>query len=154
MRTIMTSQTSTFEGKSDAFFLSEYACLRKEIELLLDDYRSLERYAVVAIGVTWGWLIDKKTPVWTFTIPCLFAILGAVRAYGIHKAFGELRRYVRTIEAAFLTKDGPLGWEHFHERTGSVKGAYLFWSALILSTIGLAIFVYFHPFAPIVPPHP
>lgn len=49
----MTSPTSTFEGKSDAFFLGEYACLRKEIELLLDDYRSLERYAVVAIGVTW-----------------------------------------------------------------------------------------------------
>jgi len=88
----MATPPTIFSQRSEDFHLSEYACLRKEIELVLKDYRALERNAVVAIGISWGWLYDKKAPAWVFCIPCLFAILGSIRAYGIAQTFGVLGR--------------------------------------------------------------
>src|ERR1700722_16814144 len=121
-----------FSEKSDAFYLSEYACLRKEIELLLEDYRTLERNVVFAVGISWAWLIGKNAPVfWIFIIPFVFAVLGTVRATGIHTSFRKLRNYIQTLESAFIKSGGPTGWEHYPDRARSMMGAATFWGILI-----------------------
>jgi hypothetical protein len=135
----MAPSPGIFASKSPEFHLSEYACLRKEVELMLEDYHALERNVVIAVGITWGWLYDKCALPWMFCIPCLFAILGAIRAKGISGAFGKLRGYLIEIEIAFWSTDGPEGWEHFHKDTGFSKGAVPFWSILILATLVVAV---------------
>ena|ERR1700728_1135190 len=142
----MPTPEGTFTAKSEDFHLQEYACLRKEIELVLKDYRALERNIVIAVGVSWGWLYDKKTPSWMFCIPILFAVLGSVRAMGVVETFRTLHRYLLEIEDAFKKPDGPEGWEHFHKnKTGFSRGAVAFWVIIILATLGVAVFFFFHP---------
>jgi len=144
-RTDMTEPVGTFHARSEEFHLSEYACLRSEIELVLKDYRELERNIVIAVGVTWAWLYHEKMAAWAFCIPCVFAILGALRAKGVNSAFGVLHKYILKLESAFHRQGGPQGWEHEHLQTGFAKGSGAFWLILIVVTIAVAIFVFYHP---------
>jgi hypothetical protein len=125
------------------FYLKEYECLRREIEWLLGDYRSLERNAAIAVGLSWAWLFEKKdtVPGWSWLFPCLFAILGAIRATGIMKSFTALGEYISKIEDAFSSIEDPGGWEHGKPRPfGSSRFAGAFWALLILSTLVVAYF--------------
>jgi len=126
---------------SKDFYLKEYECLRKEIEWMLKDYRSLERNVVIAVGVTWGWLFEhnKALPRWAWLIPCLFAALGSIRAAGIMKAFGNFRTYIVKIEDAFSSHGDPGGWNRFHPKNiGTSRMAGVFWAVLILATVLVA----------------
>lgn len=130
-----------YGGKSDEFHLKEYECLRREIEVILQDTRSLEKYIVVTIGAIWAWLHSIKSADWMWCIPCVFAILGATRAFGINKSFEVFHAYILKLEESFSKTGTPEGWEHFLEThdTGFSKGSVLFWVLLILSTIIVAI---------------
>jgi hypothetical protein len=137
----MSHTSGVYGGKSEEFHLMEYECLRREIEVVLQDTRSLEKYIVVAIGAIWAWLHSIKTADWMWCIPCLFAILGAIRAFGINKSFGVFHMYILKLEEAYVKTGAPEGWEHFIEKhdTGYGKGSVLFWTLLILATIVVAI---------------
>jgi len=129
---------------SKEFYLKEYECLRKEIEWLLGESRALERNVVIAVGVTWGWLVDRSltshVPKWAWLIPCLFAGLGALRARGMIKQFGVLHEYLERTESAFSSDGDPGGWEHFARRGWTAKSTFLFWLFLILATFGVALY--------------
>lgn len=88
----------TYASDSKEFHLKEYECLRKEFEWLLEASRSLERNVVIAVGVTWGWLLDKPStlqlPKWVWFTPCLFAGLGSLRYSGLTKRFNMLHGYL------------------------------------------------------------
>ena len=136
----MDAKAGVFNERSEDFHLKEYESLRHELETLLQDHRALERNAVVAVGITWGFLIKEHTPGWTYCIPCLFAILGALRAKGISNTYTTFGDYLHQIEAAFSKPGAPAGWEHFIKKgTDSSKGGLLFWVLLILSTGGVAV---------------
>lgn len=141
----MERSSGIFEAKSEEFHLKEYECLRKEIELLTQDSRTLERYAIVAVGVTWGWLFSRRAPSvpeWAYCVPCMFAILGAIRAYGINQTFGILGDYISTVENAFYRDGGPVGWEHFEigmKTLPESKGAVIFWATLNVITLVIAV---------------
>jgi hypothetical protein len=126
------------------FYLKEYECLRREIEWLLVEGRSLERNVVIAIGVTWAWLLDKSStlhvPKWSWFAPCLFSGLGILRAYGYTKEFRALHDYLKSIESAFSAKSDPAGWEHFAPRGWTSKSTLLFWLVLLLATTGVALY--------------
>src|SRR5713226_2321001 len=90
------------------FHLEEYKALRKEIEWLLQDYRSLERNIAVVCGGLLAWLFEhqQSSQRWTpqdlaWIIPFLFAGLGSVRAWGIFQAFDVYHEYIVKIEEAF-----------------------------------------------------
>jgi hypothetical protein len=127
--------------KAEEFYLKEYECLRHEIEWLLKDYRALERNVVIAVGLTWAWLFEKRAPRWTWVIPILFAVLGAIRASGIIKSFRGFHGYISQLEDAFSRPGDPGGWQHspWH-KTGAARGAYWFWSILIGATVLVAIY--------------
>jgi hypothetical protein len=144
--------SDSFSEKAPEFHLEEFKGLRKEVELLLEDYLGLERNVVVAIGASWAFLYHERLPAWTFLIPCLFAVLGAVRAKGIMDAFGVLSGYLKKLEIAYRRESVLLGWEHSHQGTGFSKGAVWFWSILIAATVLATLYVYWHPLTPIPSP--
>jgi hypothetical protein len=131
-----------FSEKSEEFRLKEYECLRREIEMTSKDSRSLEKYIAVAVGGIWTWLYGVKVnSPWMWSVPCLLAILGAIRAFGMNQSFVVFHAYILKLEEAFSKTGGPEGWEHFIEKhdTGNAKGAVLFWAILITSTAAAAI---------------
>jgi hypothetical protein len=149
----MTKPVGDFHAQSGEFLLKQYECLRKEIEILIQESRALERNAIIAVGVTWAWLYSRGKPVhaWTYFIPILFSAIGALRAYGIEKAFGQMGSFISKLEYVFLdNRASALGWESI-EDDGSIKpktgtsdsrGAFLFWCLLNLSTIIIAVLAF------------
>ena len=123
----MAELDGNFASNAKEFYLKEYESHRTQMGWLLQDYRSLERNAVIAVGVTWGWLFKQNcVPKWAWFIPCLFASLGALRALGIEKSGYALKEYIKLLEAAFSHWDDPGGWEHRFEKIRLIKTAYLF----------------------------
>jgi hypothetical protein len=136
-RSRKTRTIGKYAPDSKEFHLKEYECLRKEVELLIEERKTLERSVVVAIGVSWAWLFHERSniPPWTWLIPCLFAVLGLARAYGISLFFRSASAYFMTIEDAFFKPEDPVGWVHFTiERRWTRISTIAFWSILIAFT--------------------
>jgi hypothetical protein len=137
----MAQTDGKFADRNRDFYLKEYESLREEIEWLLQEYSSLERNVVIAVGVTWGFLVKEhaNAPKWAWFIACLFAALGYFRAWSIIKLFGHFHEYIGSLESAFSGADGPGGWEHFlHGKTWNQTSQHTFWIILIVATIGVA----------------
>jgi hypothetical protein len=131
-----------FDEKSAEFHLKEYEGLRREINFNEKEARALERYIVVAIGGILTWLASMpKIDRWIWCVPCLLAVLGAVRAFGVNQTWDVYHRYILKLENAFTDADAPGGWEHFLEKeeTHNAKGAVLFWALLIFSAGAVAV---------------
>lgn len=139
--TDLTSEVRKESNSSKDFFLKEYECLRREVEWLLQDYRTLERNAVIAVGITWGWLFQKTTaPKWAWFFPCVFAILSSIRALGITHTFGLFHRYISQLEDSFSGQGYPSGWQHFTVgKTASTRVGAAFWAFLILVSFAVAL---------------
>jgi|ERR1700686_1465972 len=142
-----TPPTSPYQAKyassAPEFYLKEYEYLRREIEWLLKDYRALERNVVIAVGITWGWLLAQRQliPDWAWWVPFLFSALGAIRATGILHTFGVFAQYLSRLEESFSCSDDPGGWEHFAPgKIATARTAVLFWTILIAATVAVAIY--------------
>jgi hypothetical protein len=146
-----------FSKNSSEFHLQEYIALRAEVLALLETLRSLERNVVVAVGITWGFLIErgKLAPQWSWFIPVFFGILGAWRVRGILHEFGKFRDYIAELEEAYYSEKGPIGWQGFSrleqsafsERKQSAfsklkrsDGTVAFWTTLLITTIAVGIY--------------
>jgi hypothetical protein len=134
------------DGAKD-FYLKEYECLRKEIDMVLKDHRALERNIVVVVGVIWAWLLDEHhahnmyIPPWAWFIPCLFVVLGIMRATGNATFFTVTNEYIHRVEDVFSSDGDPGGWDHFSlGRTWIRKSTIAFWSLLLISTIVVAFY--------------
>jgi hypothetical protein len=140
--------------KSTEFYLREYDALRKEILWMLQDSRSVERNAVIAVGATWVWLLTTGSRLdwWAWLIPILFAALSALRSWAIFENFRVHSDYIKKIEAEFSKANvNPGGWENFfwakpseaeqtEKRSNFIScSAIVFWATLLLATIGAAI---------------
>jgi hypothetical protein len=163
-----------YSDHSAEFHLAEYNALRSEVLHLLETLRSLERNIVVAVGVSWAFLIEKRaeTPRWSWFIPVFFAVLGVWRVRGILKFFGQFREYLASLEESFHVLDGPIGWQHFSrppdkdaegekdpegKKTRKAKkgsehsisdGTVAFWTTLLSATLVAAIYEAFFAYIP------
>ena len=132
-----------FADHATDFYLKEYEGLRKEIELVQNAISALERYVVVAVGVSWAWLYHEElnVPRLAWLIPCLFAVLGALRAFGYHRFFRAAHKYICTVEGAFSSDDDPGGFERSTpHRNWTSHSNWTFWGLLIISTVLVAVF--------------
>jgi len=134
-----------FGARSEEFYLKEFESLRKEIETVEQDQRSLERNVVVAVAVAWGWLWsrDKEPPAWAYVVPCLLTTLGWLRARGVKQVYGLFTSYLLTVEESFWKPGAPKGWHHHITKPGTettfMKGANQFWIILNAATFGVAL---------------
>jgi hypothetical protein len=125
-------QRRIFSENSKDFKLLEYEYLRREVEIVIQEHRALERNVLIAIGIAFAWLYTiSKTP-WLFVILPLIAACGKRRADGIYKAYREFHRYLSEIEEAFWKDGVPRGWEHsLTSGTHESDGDRAFWWILI-----------------------
>jgi hypothetical protein len=131
----------TSSGQAREFLLKEYECLRKEIELYQQTSAALERNIVFVIGVSWAWLfsVRAEVPALAWLIPCLFALLGFIRALNKRRFSRNVHAYLMKVEDEFLGGHQAGGWEHWTDnRAWSPVSTALFWLLLILSTITVA----------------
>jgi hypothetical protein len=129
-------------ANSKEFYLEEYKALRKEIESLSKETRSLERNVIISIGLVWVWLLNDGTattkPAWLF--PILLAVLGCLRAMQIERHFKSFNEYIGKIEASFSAEQDPGGWEHFlFPRRPTRLSTLAFWWVLVICTVAVAI---------------
>jgi hypothetical protein len=123
------------------FHLKEFEGLRKEIEYSLNEFHSVQRYAILATGAVWAWLFTQNVTTWeAWGIPLLFTILGAIRQVALFEQMKTISGYIRKLEKKFC--DTYLGYEHFYrvERKNLKTAAYsnfLVW--LILPVLTLAM---------------
>jgi hypothetical protein len=130
-------------ARSEEFYLKEFESLRHEIEMVEQDQRSLERNAVVAVAIAWGWLwsTNRTPPEWAYVVPCLLSALCWLRAKGVSQVYGVFTSYLVVVEDSFWKTGAPKGWHHHIMKTGTsfAKGANLFWILLNAATFAVAI---------------
>jgi hypothetical protein len=92
-----------------SFQIEEYRALRKEIDQHMIESRAEERYAIIAAGITWGWLIfNHKTNGLLWAVPVLLTAAIVFRTEAMSKHIHEIGQYLKTLEEAFQAP----GWEH------------------------------------------
>ena len=125
------------------FLLTEYASLREEILIAIQEITKIERYALIFSGAYWAWFFSNEIPflvaVWA---PMLFTLLFGMRVKSIGRQFGFFTNYLQKLESEF--KLGGFGWEHHLKSEGlGWLGSYakLFWGLLLVCNIVIAIVV-------------
>jgi hypothetical protein len=142
-------QSPTFD-QSIGYYLKEHSALRDEINELIKDARSLERWVLISIGGILIWLFsnqqlaDKFLAFWVPAGLCLFC---GIRVFFYQINLKHAVAYSMKLEKLFCTIDGLEGWNHYVENARSQKWckysipSIVFWSAL---TGIMVIFACFH----------
>lgn len=128
------------------FLLKEYESLRKELEFLSKDLRSLERYVIISISGVWGFLLtqshsqpDPNVDYIRFLklawrgLPIIFSSCGIVRAASLYMGINKISEYLRWVEK----KLELAGWETYNNGIPWQFAAslILIWSAILLAAI-------------------
>lgn len=134
-----------FQDKSADFYLQEYEYMRREVEIVIKFARELERNVVVAVGISWAWLFRERQniPGWSWLFPCLFVILGVMRAYGNTVYFRAVNNYLTMVERTIVGDSAPRGWHRYTERNWTRLSVLGFWSLLFISTVAVALWELF-----------
>lgn len=136
------------------YFVKEFDALRKEVDWTLQDSRTVERNVVVAIGVFWAFLIKEHLEIrclrygdFAWSIPVIFAILGAIRSWALWMKFTEMGDYFRKIEQEIVQLEPgtarPEGWQRYQNYAAGnyVKmSGIAFWGVLLVVTVAVAYF--------------
>lgn len=118
----------------------EYEALRRELELYIPASEALQRNCVIAVALTYAWLITQSaeisgvTKTIGYAIPIAIAVLGAIKSYAMEKHAGMVGGYLLTVET---TLNRP-GWEsYFKSQKRGFQGWALtaFWTVFFLTTI-------------------
>jgi hypothetical protein len=137
---------NTVEATTE-FHLKEYEALRVEIDGLLNEARTLERWVLLSIGPVVVWLYshpDIPLPAGAYWVPFLLASACAVRVRHFQMNVGHAVAYSRELEQFFCSSDSPEGWNHFVDRVRHPKysvPSVVFWCLLVGLT---ALFGAFH----------
>jgi hypothetical protein len=130
------------------FFMKEVDYLRGGINSSIQETRSLERYALMIIGVIWSWCAAHpgqqglKLIIW---FPFFTTFLFGLRCWGIAKRIRVTDDYLGRLEGKSGFSDG-FGWERHQAENRSpfeVKAVYLFWGILQAATFLVATWCVF-----------
>lgn len=92
------------------FRLKEFECLRKEIELILQNLRRTEDYCLLVVGGVWAWLITSQlTHSPAVLLPCILAVLFYAKRSLMEKSLEPFSEYIKSYETSL----GGKFWETF-----------------------------------------
>lgn len=137
--------------EAEALIASEYSAVRAEIAAQLAQIHTLELGVLGAIGGVWTWLFSQpNTPSAAWWVPVALVILGGLKAFSFHRSIELAGAFIESREKGLSLVNGQgepqakagdeARWESYRRRksAGLVKGGWLFWSALLLTTIAVA----------------
>jgi hypothetical protein len=107
----------------EQYRLKEFEKLRSEVEATLNTIWSNERYAVIACGAVWSWLIaqhNSLTALWC--LPFIVIAAGWARNAALILHLIWMAEYVRQGETEVLGVPG--GWEVFFYKRRNESTAY------------------------------
>ena len=137
------------------FRLAEYQSLRQEIAASVEEARRIERYAAIAAGAVWVWVLGQHASLagaLASLIPVLVSILGGIRAFALHQVTTAIAAYLLEVEDLYRQSSIP-GWEHFSsfaandvdqrprafERKYVSHSAWTYWLLLLVAAFVFAI---------------
>jgi hypothetical protein len=131
------------------FMKEEYLSLRKEVENAVTQLATLERNCILAVALTYAWLVTAKLEdslsFIAWSIPVLLSVFGGLRSFSIGQHLRRLSTYIQKIELEVCQgNEFAKGWEHHHTAETDKKKirtaiTFLFWAALIAITISVAL---------------
>jgi len=125
-----------------AFAQKEFEALRKQVDQMLGEMLTTERWLVVTCAAIWSWLSlnqGARPPTLFYWAPAILCLLCGLRVLGIHFTVLRIGRYIRQLEM-LLYSSHKRGWEHSAARRNLLAlsiGGYLFW----VSILGINIFI-------------
>ena len=124
--------------KAPDFRLKEYEAVRREMDEAVKETRTLERYALVAVGAIWSWIVASRKPEYVVLmwLPALLVGFLAFRALLLTNHVTFIANYIIEIEKLFALPDLP-GFETRFKGKGTLKrcSAYFFWLLLVLVSV-------------------
>lgn len=124
--------------KTPDFLLQEYEAIRREMDQAVTETRTLERYALVAVGGIWSWIVAKGEPQYDALkwLPALLVVFLAFRALVLTKHVDFIANYLTEVEKSFALPE-RLGFETRFKHHGTLKrlSAYIFWLLLFLVSV-------------------
>jgi len=99
--------------KPEAFLVAEFSALRREIELVIKELGDYLRYAILASGAIWAWLLSRPQPrishIGCF-VPLALSLLIFFQTRVLRRKVFGLAKYIQKIEESCVLPPG-LGWE-------------------------------------------
>jgi hypothetical protein len=135
------------------FLLAEYTDRRAYFQFLIQQVDQDQRYALIATGAFWGWIVThavNSSYIYMVWIPTIltFGLLGKWLVF--RTTILRLARYIKHIEVQFSLPDG-VGWASNYRQYGrDLLGPFTtcFWCALLVLNVAAAFT------APLIPPIP
>ena len=122
------------------FNLKEYEALRKEIDFVANEIKIFERYAVLASGAIWAWLVTQHNSSFiAWFLPIVLALTGFLRNWGLRMHLRRLAEYIRKIEDDQLRGSEIGGWEKYLGNDQGLRRQlinYLVWIVLVIIAVG------------------
>ena len=120
------------------FISKEYEALRREMDEAVKETRVLERYALLATGAIWSWLIGTSGYELAKWLPAFIVGFLGFRALALTSHIDFLGKYFAKVEKAFPLPSG-LGFEQQFEGSSVAerkrRTAYWFWGVLLFFTV-------------------
>jgi hypothetical protein len=138
------------EPDQKEFLLREFDALRRQMEQDIRQIGDLLRFAVLASGAIWAWLLSQAKP---DCPPTKFSLFISIIPLLITVAFGvfvrQLRAFIKTIGEYIQTveekKFALPAWQSYFQEHGAMVGTYetgIWWSLGIVNVIGAVLYFF------------
>ena len=144
--------TAPLDTKHEDYLKKEVDKLNKELEKLLDETRTREKYSITIIAGIAAWLFLKDTPSnpnllnIVSCIPIITTALFALSVYFLSRNIAWIGTYLHRVENYFLHQNPYcFGWEaesdKANRRKNFVNLSKIMWGIQLVCAIGLCIYV-------------
>jgi hypothetical protein len=146
------SEQPTLNRQQESFLKEEYKSLRAQIKQYTQDLVSFERWALLASGALWSYLVTNEAatrlPVFIFYGPAVVSTLLAFRSLGVYRSNVAASRYLAHLEATLQLPPG-LGWHTPGSNTFRswtiVWSGFIYWTLLCLINFAVAFYLFHRP---------
>jgi hypothetical protein len=149
------NETDKLSSSQEEYLKKEYDKLNSEVEKLMEETRSREKYVLTILAAIAAWIctnIEKKTALLCIIsmIPFITTLIYGISVFFLYKNIGWIGIYLLRIENYFFknkneTDGSGWGWEKYFSSADKKKKfvtvTYVLWFFELLLTILLILFV-------------
>lgn len=136
-------------GPQTAYINAEYGKLNNELESILKEIRSREKYSLTIVAAVAVWLFENYSGTDHYIllaasfIPVITTLIYGISVLALSTNISWIREYLTCIENQFLEEPNKFGWERFFKKKNKVKfyskTSFVMWILQLSLAIGLVI---------------